>query len=347
MSIEVIKCDLNSDDFIVWKFPSIDLKLGAQLIVNESQFAILVKNGQVYDVFDAGRHTLSTANIPLLNKIINLPFGGNSPFAAEVWFFSKLVKRNIKWGTPTPIALFEPTIRVPVSVRSFGEWGYKVINPRMLYTSFVGQKADFSSGDLDSQLGALIIQKLSELISMYMQQNNLSVFMITSHLSAISQSVLDSIQNEFNKYGVMVENFNIMSINIPQDETKRIQDLTFSRAEQVQNVDLKVYEANQLSNNVQLSDSYREIRSFDVMQSAAEKGQAGGMMSTGLGLGMGMGAFGMGSQLGQNLSSKPVADNKPSVEERLAQLKNLHSQSLISDEDFNNAKQKLIAELLS
>ncbi|HMP32139.1 MAG TPA: SPFH domain-containing protein, partial [Saprospiraceae bacterium] len=83
--VEVVKFKGDNSEF-VWKFPSNDLKLGAQLIVNTSQCAFFVKNGKVLDAFNEGRYTLKSANIPLLNKLINLPFGGDSPFSAEVWF---------------------------------------------------------------------------------------------------------------------------------------------------------------------------------------------------------------------------------------------------------------------
>ena len=85
--VDVIKFN-GSPDVFAWKYPNEELGTFTQLIVNESQEAILVKGGKVCDIFGAGRHTLSTENIPILNKIINIPFGGKSPFTAEVWYIS-------------------------------------------------------------------------------------------------------------------------------------------------------------------------------------------------------------------------------------------------------------------
>jgi membrane protease subunit (stomatin/prohibitin family) len=87
--IDVIKYESNSDEF-VWKHPVEDLKLGTQLIVNTSQKAFFIKGGQIFDEFDSGTTTLKTGNIPLLNKLINLPFGDDSPFQAEVWFVNMM-----------------------------------------------------------------------------------------------------------------------------------------------------------------------------------------------------------------------------------------------------------------
>ena len=77
--IDVVKHNPADDSEFVWKFPSQDLKLGTQVVVNESQEAVFVKGGVALDTFPPGTHTLTTGNIPLLNKIVNLPFGGDTP----------------------------------------------------------------------------------------------------------------------------------------------------------------------------------------------------------------------------------------------------------------------------
>ena len=96
--IDVIKYNAPNDDEFVWKYPSESIKLGTQLVVNEGQEAIFVKGGQALDKFNPGTHTLISGNIPLLEKIVNLPFGGDTPFTAEIWFINTTVKRDLKWG---------------------------------------------------------------------------------------------------------------------------------------------------------------------------------------------------------------------------------------------------------
>src|ERR1035437_2620179 len=96
------KYDSTSDEVLVFKFPSEELKLGSQLIVNQSQEAVFVKGGEVFDIFPPGTHPLSTGTLPLLSKLVNLPFGKQTPFTAEVWFVSRTVKRDLRWGTKSP-----------------------------------------------------------------------------------------------------------------------------------------------------------------------------------------------------------------------------------------------------
>ena len=99
--IDVVKWDAAGDE-LMWKFPNSELSTMTQLIVHESQWAMLYKDGQRLDTFGAGRHTLSTNNLPLLNKLVNLPFGGQSPFKAEVWFVNKAIPLDLNrvewWG---------------------------------------------------------------------------------------------------------------------------------------------------------------------------------------------------------------------------------------------------------
>ena len=145
--VEVVKYDGNPDVF-AWKYPNSELGTWTQLIVNESQEAMLLKGGKVCDVFCAGRHTLSTENIPILNKLVNIPFGGRSPFSAEVWFINKAFSLDIKWGTSTPIQLQDPKYKVFVPIRSFGQFGIQIDDSQKLLMKLVGTLPLFDKTNL-------------------------------------------------------------------------------------------------------------------------------------------------------------------------------------------------------
>ena len=106
--LDIVRFDgLRSRDWLVYKYPSEKLIRGSQLIVQEGQMALFVKGGMVADVFYPGTYTLATENLPILNGLINLPFGGQSPFSAEVYFVNMTVKLDINWGTSDPIPLID------------------------------------------------------------------------------------------------------------------------------------------------------------------------------------------------------------------------------------------------
>jgi membrane protease subunit (stomatin/prohibitin family) len=94
--IDRVKYDGPSDVF-AWRWPHDGLVWGTQVIVNQSQQAVFYKDGKTLDVLDPGRHTLKTANIPLLEHIINIPFGNETPFAAEIYFVNNAVNLDLKW----------------------------------------------------------------------------------------------------------------------------------------------------------------------------------------------------------------------------------------------------------
>ena len=104
-----------------WKFPNDNLSTWTQLIVAESQEAALFSQGELIQVFGAGKHTLGTKNIPILSKLFGIPFGGENPFTAQVWFVNKAIALDVKWGTPTPLQLRDPEYNIIVPVRAFGQ----------------------------------------------------------------------------------------------------------------------------------------------------------------------------------------------------------------------------------
>lgn len=139
---EVIKYE-GTPDMFAWKYPNEEIGTWSQLIVSESQEAILFKDGRAYDVFTSGRYTLETQNIPLLNKVINLPFGGESPFSAEIWFVNKVHSLDIKWGTPTPIQFQDPKYKVFVPIRSYGQFGVQIEDSKKFLIKLVGTLTAF------------------------------------------------------------------------------------------------------------------------------------------------------------------------------------------------------------
>lgn len=160
--LQVIEYQGNPGVF-AWKYPNARLTLGTQLIVRESQEALFFKGGIACDVFQAGRHTLSAANIPLLSKLLNLPFGGQSPFIAEVWFVNKTFLLDVKWGTPTPIQLQDPKYKLFVPVRAFGQFGVQISNSKKFLIKLVGTLPRFDRETLPSTSAAFVSRRLRTL----------------------------------------------------------------------------------------------------------------------------------------------------------------------------------------
>jgi membrane protease subunit (stomatin/prohibitin family) len=276
--IEVVKYD-GSPDVFAWKFPNSELGTWTQLIVNESQEAVLYKGGQALDWFGPGRHTLETVNIPILNNLVNLPFGGRSPFSAEVWYVNKVNSLDVKWGTPTPIQLQDPKYNVFVPVRAFGQFGIKISDSKMFLTKLVGTLPGFTSSDIIKYFRGAYLTKVKDDISGYLIKKKISVLEINAYINEISLSLKESILPTFSDFGIELVNFYVNDINVPEDDEAVIK--------------LKGALAKKAEMDI-IGYSYTQERSFDTLEGAATNPGSGSapIMGAGLGLGMGLGIGG-------------------------------------------------------
>lgn len=293
--IDVVKCTMGQKQ-LVSKFPSEDLRLGTQLVVYPGQVAFFVKGGQVFDCFESGTYTLSTSNIPLLNKLINIPFGGQSPFQAEVWFINKVVLLDSKWGTATPLQIEDPKYEVIVPVRAYGQYGFKINEARLFLESVVGNAASFSVNTLEKYFKGRIMSQLTNIISDKLVRDNISVLNINSHLDNISLFCLDKLNPFFAKYGLTLQEFDVMAISVKED------DPSFQ----------KLKEAKDLAARLKITgkDVYQMERSFDVLGNVAsnDSGMMGSMMGAGVGVGAGVN---LGTQLGSVINTNPQMTPPP------------------------------------
>jgi len=283
--VEVIKYN-GTPDVFAWKYPSEELGTWTQLIVNESQEAVLFRGGRALDVFGSGRHTLETANIPVLNKIINLPFGGRSPFTAEVWYINKVHSLDIKWGTATPIQLQDPKYGIFAPVRSFGQFGIRIEDSKKFLIKLVGTLPSFDKQSLLKFFRGLYITKVKDTISSYLVHKKISILEINAYLDELSTYMKERIEPTLNDYGICLVNFYVNDINIPEDDlaVKKLKDALAKKAEM----------------NI-IGYSYQQERSFDTLEGAATNpgSNSSNLMGAGIGLGMGVSMGGaMGGSLG-------------------------------------------------
>ena len=277
---EVLKFESDASIF-AWKHPNSELATWTQLIVHESQEAILVKNGQIADVFGPGRYVLSTDNIPILQSIINLPFGKRSPYSAEVWFINRAFSLDIKWGTTTPIQIQDPKYGVFVPVRAFGRFGIQVMDSRRFLTKLVGTMPFFNKDTMTEYFRGLYVTRVKDRLSSCLVKSKISVLEINAQLNEISKALEDELRAELKPYGIHIASFYVNDISAPENDpaVKKLKDALAKRAE----MDIIGY-------------SYQQERTFDTLGTAAgNKGAAGTAMGAGMGMGMG---FGMGNTMG-------------------------------------------------
>lgn len=302
-------------DVLVWKWPHDSLSLGAQVIVNESQEALFYKSGQALDLFSPGTHTLTTANLPFLQKIVNLPFGGKTPFTAEVYFVSKAVALGQNWGTKTPFMILDPKYKVTIPLRAYGQFSLRIENTREFVTQIAGAGGGGTRGSIAADIASklfvaqtvpfghektvnvigtnandtarnllesLIITCLQQSVGSFLSEQKISVLDLPSQVLDLSKKTHGLLQSNFQTFGLALVNFALESINFdPNDGSVKSLRSMLDEAARLEVVG-DAYRHNQ--------DFYRTDRQFDVLEGAAESGgAAGSVMGAAMGIGMGFG----------------------------------------------------------
>ncbi|MBR5841807.1 MAG: SPFH domain-containing protein [Bacteroidaceae bacterium] len=256
---------------LVYKFPFNNISLGSVLTVNESQEALFFKSGVLCDTFGAGRHTLSTANLPVLKKLLNLPSGGDTTFTAEVWFVSKLEKRNMYWGTGG-LRIVDPYFQIPIKISARGQYGIRVSDSALFMKKLIGTLSYVTTELIEDQFRIDVIETVKVSIAKFMKENNVNINELGVSYKELSKSIAKDLQTVYDEYGVELLNFNVEDIGFDEND-KGYQTVMEGVAEQAKLSKLGV--------------SYAQQKQFDIAQTAAGNEGAGNFMGIGMGLSMG------------------------------------------------------------
>jgi len=347
MPISTLLCS-ETTDTLAWKHPETVISLGSQVIVNESQEALLFENGQLLTTLQPGRHLVESGNIPGLEGIIRRAFNNSSPIIVEVWFINKAASFDYKWGVGQ-IQVKDAGYGIIVPLSSYGSYSLRISDPASFILQMVGVNTRFKSVEVKNNLLPLVQRNLKDYIAEEVKQRNADVFTLTSELMEISQGVKASLLNEFARFGLELVDFYISSIDIVSD------DPSFEgiKKDLADSAGLRI-RAKAASD---VGDFYRLERSLDALESAAqnEGGAAGTMLAGGLGLGMGLN---VGQQMGQAVSNSATYNNQTKTQQnptstvdqddisaKLTKLKSLFEAELISESDYEEKKDELLNQL--
>lgn len=243
-----------------------EFRLGSQLVVRESQRAVFFRDGKALDVFGPGRHTISTNNIPLLSGLLGIPFGGDSPFRAEVYFVSMREFTDMKWGTAQPI-VFRDTELGMIRLRAFGTYSMRVRDPQLLVTQVVGARGAYTIGAVEDFLRGVVLTEFTDLLA-DVQTSILDLAQMAKEVGDASRAAL---ADDFARLGFELTTFQILSITPPEEVQRRIDERSGMAA---------------------LGDmrTYTQFQTAQAIRDAAQNpGSGGDATSAGLGMGAGMG----------------------------------------------------------
>ncbi len=250
-----------------------DFRIGSQVIVRDNQAAVFFRDGRALDVFGPGAHTITTANIPYLVDLIGKAFSGETPFKAEVYFVSLREFLDLKWGTPTPITIKDPVLRM-ARVQARGTYAMQVADPQLFVNKIVGTQALYRTPDIQGFFRSIVLTKLTDIIG----EMGKSVIELSGMAEEVTMGVRAKAAEEFAARGVTLTSIYVEYLG-PTEETARAID-----------------EAASMGALGDMS-AYMQFQAARAMRDAAQ--QPGGGAGTGVGLGAGIG---MGAAMGQMLT---------------------------------------------
>jgi excisionase family DNA binding protein len=263
--IDVVEAPNQGANELVSRVPETgagDFRLGSQVIVRESQRAIFYRDGKSLDTFPPGRHTITTANLPILSGLLRLVTGGDNMFTAEVYFVNMREFTDMKWGTPQPISLRDTDLGL-VRLRAFGQYTMQISDPKRFVDQIVGTQGLFSTGQIEDYLRNSIISRLTDVLG----ENMKSIFDLPQLFDEISAGMRAKVQDDFTAMGIALKQFMVVSINPTEETAKAIDERSSMGA---------------------IGDMNKYMQ-YKTAQAVGDAAQAGGGTSEGLGLGAGIG----------------------------------------------------------
>ena len=196
-----------------------EIKYGAQLTVRESQAAVFFYKGKALDAFGPGRHTLKTANIPILTKILSLPWGLSSPLRAEVYFINLKVFTNLKWGTRDPVAFKDSELGL-IRLRAFGVFNLQVVQPVLFVNNLAGTQGIYTTREIEEYLNRVIVSRFND----YMGETIDSVLNLPARYNELSENMVKRVEKDFTSFGLGITHLYINAITPPPEVQQAIDD---------------------------------------------------------------------------------------------------------------------------
>ncbi|MGD1107965.1 MAG: SPFH domain-containing protein [Terracidiphilus sp.] len=261
--IRVIQWNESGDGALSYRYPMADMEIenGGQLTVRESQLALFVNEGRIADVFGPGLHMLNTQNMPILTDLMNWTKDFESPFKSDVYFFSTRLQIDQKWGTPTPITIRDKEYGV-VRLRAFGNYSYRIADPKKFFTEVTGTREEVVADDLDGQLTTMIVARMTAIFA----NSEISFVDMAANLGALADKVTEDVRPSFAALGLELNRFVVESVSLP-DDLQKVMDQRIG---------------------VNMAGDLGRLTQFETAESLEEAAQnAGGTAGMGVGLGAG------------------------------------------------------------
>ena len=340
--IDILEWTEDGDGTLAWRFPMAgnEIQYGASLTVRESQMAVFVNEGKVADVFGPGMYKLTTQTIPVLTYLKNWDKLFQSPFKSDVYFFSTRQQIDQRWGTTQPVTIRDKDFGA-VRLRAFGNFSYRIVDPKAFYTEISGTRDRYTTAELDGQLRALMLQHISDAVA----SSGIAFLDLAANQVEFASQLKEVTGPSFEKIGLKLEAVTVQNVSLPE-ELQKILDQKIGMG--------------MVGNDM---GKFMQYQTAQAIPKFAEGGGGGGGVAgdaMGLGAGVALGQV-MAQQLSQGLqgnqqaaahaaaaaaASAPAAIRPDEVMATLEKLADLKAKGILTQEEFDGKKAELLKKLV-
>ena len=336
--IDILEWTESGDGVLAWRYPMADneIQYGGSLTVRESQMAVFVNEGKVADVFGPGTYKLTTQTLPVLTYLKNWDKLFQSPFKSDVYFFSTRQQIDQRWGTTQPVTIRDKDFGA-VRLRGFGNYSYRIADPKLFHTEVSGTRASYTTAELDGQLRALMLQHISDAVA----SSGIAFLDLAANQVEFAKALQEATQAAFNKLGLLLESVTLQNISLPE-ELQKILDQKIGMG--------------MVGNDM---GKFMQYQTAQALPKFAEGGGGGsGIAGDAMGLGAGVA---LGQVLAQQLShglQQPAAAATPvaaaaaaairpdEVMATLEKLGDLKAKGILTQDEFDAKKAELLKKLV-
>ena len=330
--IDILEWTEDGDGTLAWRYPmaGMEIQNGGTLVVRESQMAIFVNEGQVADVFGPGTYKLTTQTLPVLTYLKNWDKLFQSPFKSDVYFFSTRQQIDQKWGTPQPITIRDKDFGA-VRLRAFGNYAYRVADPKLFHTEISGTRESYPATDLEGQLRGMVLQNISNAIA----GSGLPFLDLAANQVMFADALRKELAPAFEKIGLKLEAMTVQNVSLPE-ELQKVLD---------QKIGMGMVGGDM--------GRFMQYQTAQAIPKFAEGAGTGGVAGDAMGLGAGVA---LGQVLAQNLQqglqggaaqqAAAVGVRPEEVMATLEKLGDLKAKGILTQEEFDAKKAELLKKLV-
>ena len=308
--------------FHQWTDNGDEIKNASKLVVGPGQGCIFVYQGKVQAVIENECLTsLKTTNIPFWTTIKKIMQFFESEHKVGIYFFKRSKILNQKWGTTSVIKYEDPKYKFPVGLKVFGNYSYKISDPRSFFVSVVGSHNNFYIDDFRQVMSARILHPLTD----YLAESKFSYTDIDANREEIASGMAQKLGQDFQKLGFEYTDFRIEGTSFDSE--------TMTRINRIADLTAEAHAAKAVGLD------YAKVQQLEAMREAA-RNEGGGA-----GMGMGLGAgIGLGQTMVKSMNDNPdnSVTTKLSPTEKLSRLKKMHTAELITDDEYSSKKKEIL-----